>query len=109
VWIVVAVLLLFLSLPYAWAAGIAAPGFEYSGLLYNPDDQNVHLAWARQARDGQFFFKDPFTHESLGNQRPLFTNVFSAASCWSRFPAARAGCNRCFQDAPSSTDRMARS
>jgi hypothetical protein len=82
VWIVIALLLLLLALPYAWSASIAAPGFEYSGLLYNPDDQNVHLAWARQARDGQFFFKDPFTHESLTNQRPLFTNLFSAAMGW---------------------------
>ncbi len=51
----------------------------YSGFLYNPDDQNVHLSWARQAHDGAFFFRDLFTTESLSNgERPLFTNLL----CW---------------------------
>ncbi len=61
------------------AAAITPPGYEYFGLLYNPDDQNVHLAWARQAAQGHFFFRDLFTTEGLsGSQTPLFTNLF----CW---------------------------
>lgn len=79
VYAVIAAALLAISLPYVWAALIAPPGFTYAGLLYNPDDQNVHLAWARQARDGHFFFRDLFTTESLANgERPFFTNFF----CW---------------------------
>jgi hypothetical protein len=78
-WAVIVALLLVISLPYAWAAAITPDGFEYFGLLYNPDDQNVHLAWARQAQEGHFFFRDLFTTEALtSGERPLFTNLF----CW---------------------------
>lgn len=78
VWAVIAAALLAIALPYVWAALITPAGFEYAGLLYNPDDQNVHLAWARQARDGHFFFRDLFTTEGLVNgERPFFTNIFS--------------------------------
>ncbi|HVF09748.1 MAG TPA: hypothetical protein VNA16_03045, partial [Abditibacteriaceae bacterium] len=76
---IAALLLLALALPYLWALAITPRGYAYGGLLYNPDDQNVHLAWARQAAAGHFFFRDLFTTESLGSAtRPLFTNVF----CW---------------------------
>ncbi|HEX8832787.1 MAG TPA: hypothetical protein VF719_01240 [Abditibacteriaceae bacterium] len=47
------------------------------GLLYNPDDQNVHFAWAKQAQAGHFFIRDLFTHESLTAPRPLFVNLFT--------------------------------
>lgn len=68
-----------ISLPYLWAIGITPPGFVYSGILNNPDDQNVHLAWAKQAAEGHFFFRDLFTTESLvSGERPLFTNLL----CW---------------------------
>jgi hypothetical protein len=78
VWVVIAAALLAMALPYVWAALITRAGFGYAGLLYNPDDQNVHLAWARQARDGHFFFRDLFTTEGLVNgERPFFTNLFS--------------------------------
>ncbi len=76
---VLAAMLLAVSLPYVWAALIAPPGWEYSGLLYHATDQNVHLAWMRQARDGHFFFRNLFTTESLtSGERPLFNNLF----CW---------------------------
>jgi hypothetical protein len=73
-------LFLALSLPYVWA-WLTTPGDgTYSGLLYNPDDQNVHLSWARQAHDGAFFFRDVFTTEGLASgERPLFTNVLAWA------------------------------
>lgn len=75
--IVAALFLAVLILPYLWVATIAPNGMLYGGLLYNPDDQNVHLAWARQAAEGHFFFRDLFTTESLINgERPLFTNLF---------------------------------
>lgn len=67
--------MLAITLPYLWALAHTPPGTEYSGLLFNPDDQNVYLGWARQAHDGAFFFRDTFTHETLtSGERPLFTN-----------------------------------
>jgi hypothetical protein len=89
-WGVAAIILLLLvaiSLPYEVAAttppldGLTPPGAVYSGLLSSPDDQNVHLAWARQARDGAWRFRDLFTHESLST-RPLFTNAYSLLLGW---------------------------
>jgi len=65
-----------ITLPYLWVWTTTPAGFVYGGLLYNPDDQNVHLAWMRQAHDGAFFFRDNFTGESL-DARPLFTNGFA--------------------------------
>jgi len=77
---IVASCLLLLALPYLWALLIAPPGYEYGGLLYNPDDQNVHLSWARQAREGHFFLRDVMTTENLsGSEKPLFNNLFTSA------------------------------
>jgi len=76
---IIALHVLAISLPYLWALAITPEGFSYSGLLFNPDDQNVHLSWARQAAEGHFFFRNLFTHESLlSGERPLFTNLL----CW---------------------------
>jgi hypothetical protein len=78
--IVIAVLLLVISLPYLWALAITPPGFQYSGLLYNPDDQNVHLAWERQAQQGHLAIRDLFTTESLqSSDKPLFINLYTLA------------------------------
>ncbi|HVF84676.1 MAG TPA: hypothetical protein VM821_01740 [Abditibacteriaceae bacterium] len=77
--VLTAVLFLVLTLPYLWAWLLTPGDGVYSGFLYNPDDQNVHLSWARQAHDGAFFFRDLFTTESLqSGERPLFTNLL----CW---------------------------
>lgn len=77
--VILALHLLLITLPYLWALTTTPNGFVYGGLLYNPDDQNVHLAWARQAAEGHFFFRDLFTNESLlSGERPLFTNLL----CW---------------------------
>lgn len=76
---VIAATLIAVSLPYVWAVLSAPLNSEYSGLLYSVVDQNVHLAWMRQARDGHFFFRDLFTTEGLASgERPLFNNLF----CW---------------------------
>jgi len=78
-WAILVLHLVLISFPYLWALTTTPNGFVYGGLLYNPDDQNVHLAWARQAAEGQFFFRDLFTNESLlSGERPLFTNLL----CW---------------------------
>lgn len=77
--IVIAVLLLVISLPYLWALAITPQGFQYSGLLYNPDDQNVHLAWERQAEQGHLTVKDLFSSESLQSDKSLFVNIYTLA------------------------------
>ncbi|HID05547.1 MAG TPA: hypothetical protein EYP10_00210, partial [Armatimonadetes bacterium] len=51
-------------LPYLMAYAIVPSGMHYFWLLGNPDDQNVHLMWARQAADGAWRFKDLYTTES---------------------------------------------
>lgn len=67
-----------ISLPYAWAALVVPWDATWGGLLYSPDDANVHLSWARQARDGHFFIRDLFTTENLSdNSRPLFFNALT--------------------------------
>ena len=67
-----------ISGPYAWAALVVPWDAIWGGLLYSPDDANVHLAWARQARDGHFFIRDLFTTENLSdNSRPLFFNALT--------------------------------
>jgi len=77
VWGIIVAMLLAIALPYLWAGAITPQGFEYQWLLFNPDDQNVHLSWAKQASQGHFFFYDLFTTESLSNhERPLFNNLF---------------------------------
>jgi hypothetical protein len=75
---IIALHLLAISLPYLWALAVTPEGFVYGGLLYNPDDQNVHLSWARQASEGHFFFRDLFTTESLlSGERALFSNLLA--------------------------------
>ncbi len=69
---------LLIVLPYAWAALIVPSDATWGGLLYSPDDQNVHLAWARQAHDGHFFVRDLFTTENLTDgSHPLFFNALT--------------------------------
>jgi hypothetical protein len=75
---IVALHLLAVTLPYLWALAMTPTEFEYSGLLFSPDDQNVHLAWARQAQGGHFFARDLFTTENLGSrEKPLFFNALA--------------------------------
>ncbi len=66
-------------LPYLFGWWLTPPGTNYFWLIYNPDDQNVHLMWARQAMDGKFLFHDLFTTEPHPG---LFTNLFSLLLGW---------------------------
>lgn len=50
-------------LPYLFAFAMTPPKMRYMWLLGNPDDQNVHIMWARQAADGAITFKDLYTTE----------------------------------------------
>jgi len=72
-------LLLIISVPYLWAWSITPAGFHFSGILFNSGDQNVHLAWARQAYEGHFTLRDMFTSESLGTDNSLFINLYTTA------------------------------
>ena len=68
VWLLAASLLA-TTLPYLWAAAIAPRGFVYSGLLFSPDDQNVHLMWARQAAQGHLIRARFVYHRTSHNRR----------------------------------------
>ena len=82
-WAILGALLLCLTLPYAWAWFITPQGLTWGGLLFSTDDQNVHLTWARQARDGAFFMRDLFTTEGLvDGTRPLFFNGLMLVIGW---------------------------
>ncbi|RYG70615.1 hypothetical protein EON80_07465 [bacterium] len=75
--------LLVISLPYLIAPLIFPSNVVWGGLLGSADDQNVHLMWARQARDGAFFFRDQFTTEGLiSGERALFFNILPALMGW---------------------------
>jgi hypothetical protein len=79
-WSVSFLFLCAITLPYLWAWAITPNGMGWSGLLWKADDQNVHLAWARQAQDGHLFFRDLFTTEGLvSGERPLFFNLLPLA------------------------------
>lgn len=45
---------------------------DFMGHIYNADDQNVHLAWMRQAAEGHWLFTDRFTSEP---QQPQFVHL----------------------------------
>ncbi len=82
-WIILLAFLFCIILPYVWAFAITPPGFTWGGLLFSTDDQNVHLMWARQARDGEFFMRDLFTTEGLVNgTKPLFVNGLMLIIGW---------------------------
>lgn len=49
--------------PYLLGVLICPPTEWYSGLLGNPDDQNVYLSWMKQAEQGHWRFADQFTPE----------------------------------------------
>jgi len=65
--------MLLTCIPYLYGLAIRPSGHYYSGLLTNPDEHNVYLAYMRQARDGDLFFIDPFTSEA---QLGRTVNVF---------------------------------
>ena len=70
-------------LPYllAWSLTLQPryKGWHYTWFIYNPDEPNVHLSWARQVADGKFFQADLFTTEA---QKPTFVNFFCSLLGW---------------------------
>jgi len=78
VWLTCAVVLT-TWLPYLFGWWLTPPGMRYFWLIYNPDDQNVHLMWARQAMEGAWHFHDLYTTEPHPG---LFVNLFSLALGW---------------------------
>lgn len=66
-------------LPYLFGWLICPQGMDYLWLIYNPDDQNVHLMWARQAMDGAWSFHDLFTTEPHPG---LFVNLYALLLGW---------------------------
>jgi len=70
---VAAVVMALTCLPYIFGLFITPPGMQYMGFLGNPDDQNVYMAWMRQAADGRILFTDLFTSEP---QQAGFLHVY---------------------------------
>ncbi len=69
-----------ITLPYLLGLFLVPFGTTWGGLLFKADDQNVHLAWAKQAQEGAFCFRDLFTSESLiSGEKPLFFNALPYA------------------------------
>ncbi len=68
-----AVAVLLLSIPYLYGLSIRPEGAYYSGLLTNPDEHNVYLAYVKQVQQGRLFLIDPFTSEP---QAGRVLNVF---------------------------------
>ncbi len=77
-----ALVMLLTCLPYLYGLLIRPPGCYYSGLLANPDEHNVYLAYMRQARDGALFLFDPFTSEPQAGR--VINLFFLALGCLSR-------------------------
>jgi len=70
---VAAVVMALTCLPYIFGLLITPPGTQYMGFLGNPDDQNVYMAWMRQAAEGRILFTDLFTSEP---QQAGFLHVY---------------------------------
>ncbi|GBC99029.1 hypothetical protein HRbin17_01550 [bacterium HR17] len=66
-------------LPYLFGWFITPPGTRYFWLIYNPDDQNVHLMWARQAMEGAWRFSDLYTTEPHAG---LFVHLYALVLGW---------------------------
>jgi hypothetical protein len=58
-----AVVMALTCLPYLYGLLICPEDAHYSGLLTNPDEHNVYLAYMKEAQEGAFFLIDPFTSE----------------------------------------------
>ena len=71
-----AVVMALTCLPYAYGLLIRPDDAYYSGLLTNPDEHNVYLAYMKQVKEGAFFLIDPFTSEP---QAGRVVNVFFLA------------------------------
>jgi hypothetical protein len=74
--VIAAALMVLTCLPYLYGLLIRPDGWYYSGLLTNPDEHNVYLAYMKQAADGRLFLIDPFTSEP---QSGRVLNVFLLA------------------------------
>jgi len=64
-------------LPYLHALAVAPPHARFMGFIYNVQDNNVYMGWMREAINGRWLFKDPFTTEPQPGRG--FFNVFFLA------------------------------
>lgn len=71
-----AIVMTLTCLPYVYGLLIRPDEAYYSGLLTNPDEHNVYLAYMKQVKDGSFFLIDPFTSEP---QTGRVINIFFLA------------------------------
>ncbi len=68
--------MLLTAVPYLYGLHIRPSDAYYSGLLTNPDEHNVYLAYMKEVQEGRFFLIDPFTSEP---QQGRVLNLFFLA------------------------------
>ncbi len=79
------VAMLVLSIPYLYGLSIRPEGTYYSGLLANPDEHNVYLAYMKEVQDGRFFLINPFTSESEAQEGRVLNIFFLKLGLVARF------------------------
>ncbi|MDZ4159182.1 MAG: hypothetical protein U1B80_05255 [Anaerolineaceae bacterium] len=80
-------LLLAVSLPYAWGVVAAGEGYSFGGFLLNPIDGNSYLAKMQQGRMGSWTFTLPFTAEpGEGTYLFVFYLLLGHLSRWLGMP-----------------------
>ena len=79
--------ILWITLPYVLAAGIAGPDHVFSGFLLNPQDGYTYLAKMRQGWEGSWQFKLPFTSKpGQGTYLNLFYLFLGHLADWIKLP-----------------------
>ena len=68
--------MLLTAVPYLYGLHIRPSDAYYSGLLTNPDEHNVYLAYMKEVQEGRVFLIDPFTSEP---QQGRVLNLFFLA------------------------------
>ncbi|HZZ44294.1 MAG TPA: hypothetical protein VFE58_15270 [Tepidisphaeraceae bacterium] len=74
VWAIIGCLLVAITVPYVLAWHSTPAGSVYTGLLWLPDDQNVHVTWARQGLEGHFLLPNLYSTDSIGKPA-MFSNL----------------------------------
>ncbi len=60
------------TVPYLRAAQLAPPNHHFVGFIWGGDEGNVYLSWIRQAGEGRWLLRNPYT---IKQQNPHFFNI----------------------------------
>lgn len=59
-------------LPYVRAVQLTPAKYQFTGFIWGVDDGNVYLSWIRQASEGRWLLRNPYT---IKEQNPHFFNI----------------------------------